>query len=168
MTHTMQKSMQNVALSLFMPIGAILLIGLLSVQNARATENVASINQDHLKVATIFKMYAQDARNEGMEPILIQYADQELKAALELGQDYFDRYGMICTPGHDVLWDSQDPDYTQKKDISMTADGLVKVSLAQGSDIYYRLACSDTDCQVADLIMSDKQSLKEYLNEHCR
>ena len=126
------------------------------------------------KRATISQMYAQDVRTEGFSeiPVLVSYAAPELKAALALERAYFEREQMSCHIGHDVLWDSQDPDYTQDKSFSMTDAGLVKVSLAQGSDIYYELACTaannSVECKVADVIFDDKLTLKSYLREACR
>jgi hypothetical protein len=125
-----------------------------------------------IKVATIEQMYQQDISNQGMDyPVVLrQYANQNLQAAMQLEQDYFDREQMSCHIGHDVLWDSQDPDYQQQLQFSMTEQGLVKVSLAQGSSVYYDLSCDDTDtaCQVADVILDNGTSLKGYLIETCR
>lgn len=127
-----------------------------------------------MKVATIAKMYEQDVRNQGQDyPVVLQqYGSQELQAAMQLEQDYFDREQISCHVGYDVLWDSQDPDYEQEKQFAVTTQGLIKVSLAQGSNIYYELACDSTDnkvaCQVADVILDeDGTSLKSYLMEGC-
>ena len=129
-----------------------------------------------IKVATIEKMYQQDASNQGMDyPILAQYSDKDLQAAFLLEQAYFDREQMSCNIGHDILWDSQDPDYSQDKQFSITEQGLVKVSLAQGSDIYYELACTSigeiAECKVADVILDediyDSPTLKSYLIKSC-
>ena len=127
-----------------------------------------------MKVATITKMYQQDIDNQGMSNpmILQQYADTDLKAAMQLEQDYFDKNQMSCNIDYDVLWNSQDPNYTQDKKISMTEQGLIQVSLAQGSDIYYELSCDDSDnaaCQVADVILDkDGKTLRKHLLKDCR
>lgn len=123
------------------------------------------------KVSTIAKMYQQDADNKGQNyPIILQqYGNQELQAAMQLEKDYFDRKQMSCHIGYDVLWSSQDPDYGQDKQFSVTTQGLVKVSLAQGKDVYYELSCNDASCQVADVILDeDGTSLREHLQEACR
>ncbi|WP_227671422.1 hypothetical protein [Psychrobacter sp. 72-O-c] len=74
---------------------------------------------------------------------------------------------MSCHIGYDVLWDSQDPDYEQNKQFSMTEQELVEVSLAQESKVYYDLSCDDA-CQVTDVILDeDGSSLKDYLMEAC-
>lgn len=76
------------------------------------------------------------------------------------------KFGMIFSL---LLWSSQDPDYGQDKQFSVTTQGLVKVSLAQGNDVYYELSCNDSSCQVADVILDeDGTSLREHLQEACR
>lgn len=134
-------------------------------------------NNAAMKIVTITQMYQQDVNNQGMDnPVVLQqYGTQELQAAMQLEQDYFDREQMSCHIGYDVLWDSQDPDYEQDKKFSVTPKGLVKASLAQGSDIYYELACDSIDkelkCQVADVILDEdiynSQTLKSYLIKNC-
>ena len=123
------------------------------------------------KIATIQKMYQQDIDNEGQDyPVVLQqYASRDLQAAMKLEQAYFDKEQMPCNVGYDVLWDSQDPDYTQDKKFSITKQGLVRVNLAQGSTVDYELACDDKECLVHDVIV-DKNgtSLKKYLNEACQ
>ena len=126
---------------------------------------------DMMKITTITKMYQQDIDNEGMNnPVILQqYANDDLLAAMQLEQDYFDKHQMSCNVDYDVLWDSQDPDYTQNKDFSVTDKGLVQVSLAQGSDIYYELSCTDDNCQIADVILDeDGNTLHNHLLETCR
>lgn len=124
-----------------------------------------------IKVSTIAKMYQQDVNNQGQDyPVVLQqYGNKELQAAMQLEKDYFDRKQISCHIGYDVLWSSQDPDYGQDKQFSVTTQGLVKVSLAQGNDVYYELSCNDSSCQVADVILDeDGTSLREHLQEACR
>ena len=153
----------------------LLVMGVIAISNA--TADVTKLPQTHAatKIATITKMYEQDIRNQGMDnPVVLQqYANSELQAAMKLERDYFAREEMFCHIGYDVLWDSQDPDYEQEKKFSMTDKGLVQVSLAQGSNIYYDLSCDGIDdsvnCKVADVILDeDGASLKEYLLKTCR
>ena len=156
----------------------LLIIGLTTVGNATADVINASQKQDamaDIKIATITKMYQQDIDDQGMSnpAVLQQYANAELQAAMQLAQNYFDKNQMSCNFDYDVLWDSQDPDYTQDKKFSMTEQGLVQVSLAQGSDIYYDLSCSSdderSDCQIADVILDqDGRTLRKHLLETCR
>ena len=155
----------------------LLTIGLMTVGNAIAAA-VTNENQRlaAMKVATITKMYQQDIDDQGMSNpmVLQQYADTDLKAAMQLEQAYFDKNQMSCNIDYDVLWNSQDPNYTQDKKISMTEQGLIQVSLAQGSDIYYELSCDDSNkdnaaCQVADVILDkDGKTLRKHLLENCR
>lgn len=128
-----------------------------------------------MKVNTIAKMYQQDVDNQGQDyPVVLQqYGSQELQAAMQLEQDYFDREQASCHIGYDVLWNSQDPDYAQDKQFSVTTKGLVQVSLAQGDNVYYELSCDSIDnkatCQVADVILDeDGTSLREHLLKNCR
>ncbi|WP_230710073.1 MULTISPECIES: hypothetical protein [unclassified Psychrobacter] len=124
-----------------------------------------------MKIATVTKMYEQDISTEGMDnPVVLQqYANQDLQSAMQLEQDYFDENQLSCNIDYDVLWDSQDPDYTQDKKFSMTNQGLVQVSLAQGSNIYYDLSCDGDGCQVADVILDENgKSLRQHFLESCR
>ena len=126
-----------------------------------------------IKIATITKMYQQDIDDQGMSnPVVLQqYADADLQAAMQLEQEYFDKTQTSCNIDYDVLWKSQDPDYTQDKKFSITAQGLVQVSLAQGSDVYYELSCDNNDktCQVADVVLDqDGKTLRKHLLETCR
>ena len=127
-----------------------------------------------MKVSTIAKMYQQDVDNQGQDnPVVLQqYSSQELQAAMQLEQTYFDREKISCYIGYDVLWSSQDPDYEQDKQFSVTTQGLVKVSLAQGDNVYYELSCDSIDnkaaCQVTDVMLDeDGTSLREYLQKNC-
>ena len=128
-----------------------------------------------MKIDTIGKMYQQDVNNQGQDyPVVLQqYASPELQAAMQLEQAYFDRDQISCHIGYDVLWNSQDPDYEQDKQFSVTTQGLVQVSLAQGDEVYYELSCDGDNnkaaCQVTDVILDeDGTSLREYLQKSCR
>ena len=128
-----------------------------------------------MKVNTIAKMYQQDVDNQGQDyPVVLQqYGSQELQAAMQLERDYFDKEQVSCHIGYDVLWSSQDPDYAQDKQFSVTTKGLVQVSLAQGDNVYYELSCDSIDnkvaCQVADVILNeDGTSLRDHLLKNCR
>ena len=151
-----------------------LIIGFFAIS---ATANLTEALQTTfaMKVTTIADMYQQDIDNQGQDyPVVLhQYGSPELKAAMQLERDYFDREQMSCHIGYDVLWSSQDPDYEQEKQFSLTEKGLVKVSLAQGSNVYYDLSCDgiddSADCKVVDVILDeDGASLKEYLLKTCR
>ena len=143
-----------------------------------AIADVSTVDQKQnamadIKIATITKMYQQDIDDQGMShPVVLQqYADADLQAAMQLEQEYFDKTQTSCNIDYDVLWNSQDPDYTQDKKFSIIAQGLVQVSLAQGSDIYYELSCDDSDktCQVADMVLDqDGKMLRQHLLETCR
>ncbi|WP_440464259.1 hypothetical protein [Psychrobacter sp. ASPA161_6] len=156
----------------------LLTIGLMPVGSATADVTTSDQKQAvmaAMKIATITKMYQQDADDQGLSnpAALQQYANADLQAAMQLEQDYFDKNKTSCNIDYDVLWDSQDPDYTQDKKFSMTEQGLVQVSLAQGSDIYYELSCDannkTADCKVADVSLNDDgRTLRRYLQETCR
>ena len=151
----------------------LLAMGLIATNSAIA--DIAESTQTYaaIKIATISNMYQQDVNNQGMDnPVVLQqYADPDLQAAMQIEQDYFDREQISCHVDYDVLWDSQDPDYAQDKQFSMTDQGLVQVSLAHGSNVYYELSCNgtDADCRVADVILDeDGKSLRKHLLETCR
>lgn len=149
----------------------ILTMGLVATSPVVADVTKPAQAIDAMKIATVTKMYQQDISNEGMDnPVVLQqYANQDLQSAMQLEQDYFDKHQMSCNVGYDVLWDAQDPDYSQDKKFSINDKGLVQVSLAQGSDIYYDLACEGDDCQVADVILNeDGKSLRQHFIETCR
>lgn len=154
----------------------LLTIGLMPVGHAIA--DVSKVDQKQnamadIKIATIKKMYQQEIDDQGMShPVVLQqYADADLQAAMQLEQAYFDKTQTSCNIDYDVLWNSQDPDYTQDKKFSITVKGLVQVSLAQGSDIYYELSCDDSDktCQVEDVVLDQNdKTLRQHLLETCR
>lgn len=153
----------------------LLAMGLIATNSAIA--DIAESTQTYaaIKIATISNMYQQDVSNQGMDnPVVLQqYADPDLQAAMQIEQDYFDKEQISCHVDYDVLWDSQDPDYTQDKQFSMTDQGLVQVSLAHGSNVYYELSCNgtgdDANCRVADVILDeDGKSLRKHLLETCR
>lgn len=152
----------------------LLMMGLVTTSPVVADATKPSQTVDDMKIATITKMYQKDVSNEGMDNpgVLQQYANQDLKAAMQLEEDYFDKEQMSCHVGYDVLWDAQDPDYEQDKAFSMTEQGLVQVSLAQGSKVYYELSCdanNSADCQIADVILDeDGKSLRQHFLETCR
>lgn len=161
----MENAMQKMIFSILMLI--------MGVSAMTATANLTEPLQKafSIKVSTIAKMYQQDVNNQGQDyPVVLQqYGNKELQAAMQLEKDYFDRKQISCHIGYDVLWSSQDPDYGQDKQFSVTTQGLVKVSLAQGNDVYYELSCNDSSCQVADVILDeDGTSLREHLQEACR
>lgn len=159
--------MQKLILLLF---ARILAMGFVAVMITTTSMAEPSKTAAAMKIAAITKMYEQDISNQGMDyPVVLQqHGSPELQAAMILEQDYFAREQMSCHIGYDVLWNSQDPNYSQDKQFSVTEQGLVKVSLEQGGDIYYEMACNDSSCQVADVIFDDNTSLKEYLIQTCR
>lgn len=153
----------------------LLVTGLIATNSAIADIVESTQTYAAIKIATISNMYQQDVNNQGMDnPVVLQqYADPDLQAAMQIEQDYFDREQISCHVDYDVLWDSQDPDYAQDKQFSMTDQGLVQVSLAHGSNVYYELSCNGTDddanCRVADVILDeDGKSLRKHLLETCR
>jgi len=154
----------------------LLAMGLIATNSAIAAIAEPTQTYAAIKIATISNMYQQDVSNQGMDnPVVLQqYADPDLQAAMQIEQDYFDREQISCHVDYDVLWDSQDPDYAQDKQFSMTDQGLVQVSLAHGSNVYYELSCNGTDddanCRVADVILDEdgKSSLHKHLLETCR
>ncbi|SJN27166.1 hypothetical protein [Psychrobacter sp. JB385] len=149
----------------------LLTVGLFAINPVAATATESSQALDVIKIATVTKMYQQDIDHEGMDnPVVLeQYANADLQAAMQLEQDYFDKTQMSCNVDYDVLWNSQDPDYTQDKKFSMADKGLVQVSLAQGSNIYYDLTCNDKECQIADVSLNeDGETLSKHLLEACR
>ena len=167
MPYITQKSIPNAFLALSMVIGALAIHTLPAVASEHGSD-VDSSKWNNIKIATITEMYAENASDQYAQmPTLRKYADQDLQKAMRLEEDYFDKHEMICGTGHDVMWDSQDPDYAQDKQISINTEGLVQVNLAQGSEVYYKLTCDDDNCQVADVIMTDNESLKDFLNSNC-
>ncbi|MGP9558041.1 hypothetical protein [Psychrobacter sp. AOP7-A1-24] len=119
----------------------LLTITLMTIGNAIA--DVSKVDQQQsniadIKIATITRMYQQDIDDQGMSNsiVLRQYADADLQATMQLQQAYFDKTQTSCNIDYDVLWNSQDPDYTQDKKFSITEQDLVRVNLAQGGDIY--------------------------------
>ncbi|MCD1279616.1 MAG: hypothetical protein J7J29_04595 [Psychrobacter sp.] len=149
----------------------LLTIGLIAIKSSIAHAIEPLQTNAAMKIATVTKMYEQDISTEGMDnPVVLQqYANQDLQSAMQLEQDYFDENQLSCNIDYDVLWDSQDPDYTQDKKFSMTNQGLVQVSLAQGSNIYYDLSCDGDGCQVADVILDENgKSLRQHFLESCR
>ena len=154
---------------------ALLTLGLTTnvaiADSVETKQGLSESNKKAQKIATIKKMYQQDIDNEGQDSpvVLQQYASKDLQAAMQLEKDYFDKTQISCHIGYDVLWDSQDPDYTQDKKFSVTKQGLVQVDLAQGSTIDYELACDDKECRVHDVIVDNNgTSLKSYLKEECQ
>lgn len=139
--------------------------------NVATKKAVSAEDKKAQKITTIKKMYQQDIDNEGQDSpvVLDQYASKDLQAAMKLERDYFDKTQISCHIGYDVLWDAQDPDYTQDKKFTVTKQGLVQVNLAQGSIVNYELACDDRKCLVNDVIV-DKEgtSLKDYLHKECQ
>ena len=160
----MEGAMQKMIFSIMM-----LAIGFSAIT---ATANLTQPLQTAfaMKIDTVAKMYQQDMNNEGMDnPVVLQqYANPDLKAAMQREQDYFAKAQTSCHVGYDVLWNSQDPDYAQDKQFSVTTRGLVQVSLAHGHDVYYELACDNSACQVADVILDeDGTSLRAHLLKNC-
>ncbi|ERL54622.1 hypothetical protein [Psychrobacter aquaticus] len=162
-------------MTIYHSLTLLLTMGLVATYPVMADSIAPAPTMTAMKIATITKMYQQDIDNEGMDnpTVLQQYANTELQAAMQAERDYFDQTQMSCHVGYDVLWNSQDPDYEQDKQFAVTEQGLVQVSLAKGSQIYYELSCSDSDgkadCQVADVILdNDGRSLRKHLLETCR
>ena len=161
----MEATMQKMIFSIIM-----LTIGFSAIT---ATANLTQPLQTAfaMKIDTVANMYQQDVNNQGMDnPVVLQqYANPELRAAMQREQDYFAKAKTSCHVGYDVLWNSQDPDYAQDKQFSVTTTGLVQVSLAHGHKVYYELSCDNSVCQVVDVILDeDGTSLREHLQTACR
>lgn len=158
--------MKNMTSNILMTALAVTVMTSATTTTAKAPDTHAA-----MKMATIEKMYQHDVKSQGQEyPVVLQqYGSKSLQAAMQLEQDYFDKEQLSCHIGHDVLWDSQDPDYHQNKQFSINMKGLVTVSLAQGSTVNYELTCDNKECHVNDVIVDDNgTSLKQYLQEACQ
>ena len=119
------------------------------------------------QVETIKALYQQaKAQQQGME-ILEKYADNSLAQAFKVKA----QNGEVCGTDHDVVWQSQDPEYDRKLTFTKLGNNRVKVNLAKGqwhepSSVVYQLKCKGNHCQVSDVI-EGRNSLKQDILDEC-
>lgn len=120
------------------------------------------------QVETIKALYQQaKAKQQGME-MLAKYADSSLAQAFKVKA----RQDDVCGTDHDVVWQSQDPEYDRKLTFTKLGNNRVKVNLAKGqchepSSVVYQQKCKGNHCQVSDVI-ERKDSLKQDILDKCR
>lgn len=119
------------------------------------------------QVETIKALYQQaKAQQQGME-ILEKYADSSLAQAFKVKA----QNGEVCGTDHDVVWQSQDPEYDRKLTFTKLGNNRVKVNLAKGQwhepgSVVYQLKCKGNHCQVSDVI-EGRNSLKQDILDEC-
>lgn len=124
--------------------------------------------QDNLAVQTVKEMYDLGKRYEkGME-IIHLFADESLTQAFNHEAEYTDG---ICAYDHDLLWQSQDPEYNRKLTFTHLGNNSVKVNLGKGqwhqpSTVNFKMACKNGVCKVNDVI-EDGTSLKANIYKNC-
>ncbi len=137
-----------------------LAVSILSISSAYAAQDI--------QIETVKKMYQAGKKSEqGME-MIEKYADAGLKQAFKVQE----KFGEMCGFEHDVMWQSQDPEYNRALTFTKLANNQVKVNLAKGkwhsaSSVTYTLSCNGNTCKVAD-VRDTSGSLKQNILKECR
>lgn len=138
----------------------VLTLSVLSISTAYAASDI--------QVTTIKSLYQQaKAKRQGME-ILPKYADSTLAQALNVKA----QYGEVCGTDHDVVWQSQDPEYNRKLTFTNLGNNQIKVNLGksqwhQPNSVIYKLNCAGNSCKVSD-VMEGNESLKQNILNECQ
>lgn len=116
-----------------------------------------------LKVTTIKKMYQVDKKSQKGNGTLYSFADTNLKRAIDLVPQ-----GDMCGPiDHDIIWQSQDPDYGASLAVSNEPNGRVKVKIGSSSIVSYALKCNNSACKITDAFDEGRSSVKQAFIKDC-
>ena len=118
-------------------------------------------------VQTIKEMYRLGAKYEDGMKVIELYSDDSLKQALNVHA----RNGEVCGFSQDMMWQSQDPEYTRSVKFTKLGQNQVKASLSKGqwnqaSTVIYTLKCNGGKCKVSD-IQDAGGSLKKNILREC-
>lgn len=119
-------------------------------------------------IQTVKDMYNLGKKAQNSMQVLELYSDTSLKQAFDLHA----RNGEVCGFDHDVMWESQDPEYTRSLKFSKLGQNQVKVSLSKGKwdsagTVVFTLKCNGNDCKVSD-VHDDSGSLKKNILRECK
>lgn len=117
-------------------------------------------------VQTVKEMYSLGAKYEDGMKVIDLYSDNSLKQALNVHAGS----GEVCGFAQDVMWQSQDPEYTRSVKFSKLGPNRVKASLSKGkwdqaSTVIYTLNCNGGKCKVSDIQDADGSLKKNILRE---
>lgn len=127
---------------------------------ALCTSTVALASPSH-KLDTIKHMYQVDKKAQQGNQTLILFTDRSLQRLFEQMPAE-----EVCLD-HDVMWQSQDPDYRKKLRFSTAKDGRVNVKLGSSASVSYSLNCIGSQCKITDAFDDGKVSIKKTIIENC-
>lgn len=116
-----------------------------------------------LKMQLIQQMYGLDKKAQHGNATLNLFADRALQDAFKLIPK-----GEICGIDHDVMWQSQDPNYQSRLSFSKLQNGKINVIVGNSGTVSYALNCKGTLCKITDAFDAGKQSVKKRLITDCR
>lgn len=119
-------------------------------------------------IQTVKDIYNLSKRSQNSMQVLEFYSDTSLKDAFDLHT----QNGEVCGFDHDVLWESQDPEYNRSLKFMKLGKNQVKVSLGKGKwdragTVILTLKCDGNDCKVSD-VRDSSGSLKNNILRECR
>lgn len=118
--------------------------------------NTEEISIERLKIDTIKNMYKEELKTHKGNKILYQYSTEEFKTLLDKDTNSF---GESCVIDHNILMQSQDPDYENARfEFSLDDLNLIKVDIDGRKTLLFDLECNNGICKVKDVFI-DNQSL---------
>lgn len=118
---------------------------------------------DQLKIDTIKKMYAENQKHRMGNETLYHYSNDHFRSLIDMTI----KVGEVCGIHHDVLMQSQDPDYSQYDyRYNINPQGHVTVTLNSSKSVDFQLECNDGKCLVND-VYEDHDPLSEIIKEEC-
>ena len=124
------------------------------------TSTMALASPSH-KLDAVKHMYQVDKKVQQGNQTLILFADRSLQRVFE--QMPADE---VCLD-HDVMWQSQDPNYRQKLRFYTAQNGRVNVKLGSSASVSYSLICTGSQCKITDAFDDGKVSIKKTIIENC-
>ncbi|WP_374254226.1 hypothetical protein [Acinetobacter brisouii] len=131
-----------------------------------SVQSVFAANDPYIQ--TVKDMYNLGKKSESGMQVIELYSDASLKQAFNLQA----RNGEVCGFDHDVMWQSQDPEYNKSLKFDKLGQNKVKVSLGKGKwdhagTVVYTLKCNGNNCKVSD-IQDSGGSVKQNILRECK
>jgi len=116
--------------------------------------NTEEVSIERLKINTIKNMYKEELKTHKGNQILYQYSTKELKTLLDKDTNSL---GESCVIDHNILMQSQDPDYENARfEFSLDDLNLIKVDIDGKEPVLFDLECNNGICKVKDVFINNQ------------
>lgn len=119
-------------------------------------------SDEQKKIDLVKAMYKEELNTHNGNEVLAKYSTQEFKEILQKDKN---AQGEACVVDHNILMQSQDPNYEYAKfEFSIDEQDFVKVNFLDKSPLLFSLKCENTKCEINDVLV-EARSLRSDIND---